>query len=233
MQITRDGLYKVVCMIYTPSTQTVGTGCFVEKDKVPYLVTAEHVSMSTLSDSVIIFGESDSTNHIVMLSIIIKGNWMVHPRADLSVIQLDIQKLDSRFNERFFPFSQVQHNLDVISRDRELTTVGFPVGLGTSLKGSSKFSPLTFRSYASSSYMSLPRADKTAIVSDFFCLENPAMGGYSGGPIFDLGYLSTPVMRQSYGETTLLGFVHGTYSDQTGGKIALVTPSYYLKDIIP
>jgi hypothetical protein len=59
------------------------------------------------------------------------------------------------------------------------------------------------------------------------------MGGYSGGPIFDLGYLSTPVMRQSYGETTLLGFVHGTYSDQTGGKIALVTPSYYLKDIIP
>ena len=232
MQITRDGLYKVVCMIYTPSTQVVGTGCFVEKEEVPYLVTAEHVSMSTLSNSVIVFGESDSTNHIVQLSNIIKGNWMAHPRADLSVIQLDLQKLDSRFNERFFPFSQVLHNSDVISRDRELTTVGFPVGLGTSVTGSSKFSPLAFRSYASSSYMSLPRADKIN-VSDFFCLENPAMGGYSGGPIFDLGYLSTPVMKQSYGETTLLGFVHGTYSDQTGGKIALVTPSYYLHDIIP
>lgn len=232
MQITRDGLYKVVCMIYTPSTQVVGTGCFVEKGKVPYLVTAEHVSMSTLSNSVIVFGESDSTNHIVTLSDIIKGTWMVHPRADLSVIQLDLQKLDSRFNERFFPFSQVLHNSDVISRDRELTTVGFPVGLGTSLTGSSKFSPLTFRSYASSSYMSLPRADKK-IVSDFFCLENPAMGGYSGGPIFDLGYLNTPVMKQSYGETTLLGFVHGTYSDETGGKKALVTPSYYLQNIVP
>ena len=39
-------------------------------------------------------------------------------------------------------------------------------------------------------------------------------------------------MTQSYGDTTLLGFIHGTKFDDTGGKIALVTPSYYLKDLL-
>lgn len=229
MQITRDALYKVVCMILTPSTGKVGTGCFIQKDGVPYLVTAEHVNKLILPDSVIVFGESNSTNHIVLLSGIAKGNWQTHPIADLSLTQLD--GLDSRFNDRFFPYNQVSLVASPISRERELTTVGFPQGLGTTLTGSSKFSPLTFRSYASSSLMSMKRADNS-VLSDFFCLENPAMGGYSGGPVFDLGYIKTPVMTQSYGDTTLLGFIHGTQYDETGGKLALVTPSYYLKDLL-
>lgn len=232
MQLTRDGLYKVVCMIFTPSTKTIGTGCFIEKNKCPYIVTAGHVRKSILPDSVIIFGESDSASHVVELASLVKEEWRTHSIADISAIELDYQKLDQRFNDRFFPFSQVQHDSTVISRDRELTTVGFPSGLGTSFNGSSKFSPLTFRSFASSSYMSLNRADNH-IISDFFCLENPAMGGYSGGPVFDLGYINTPMIRQSYGDTTLLGFVHGTQCDNTGGKLAMVTPSYYLKEIIP
>lgn len=88
MQITRDALYKVVCMILTPSTGKVGTGCFIQKDEVPYLVTAEHVNKLILPDSVIVFGESNSTNHIVLLSGISKGNWQTHPIADLSLTQL-------------------------------------------------------------------------------------------------------------------------------------------------
>lgn len=118
-----------------------------------------------------------------------------------------------------------------MSRDRELTVAGFPHGLGTTLTGASKFCPLTFRSYASSSYMSLSRADN-GLLSVFFCLENPAMGGYSGAPIIDMGYVSSPALIQTYGDTTIWGFVHGTMNDNTGGKIAMVTPVYYLKDII-
>lgn len=230
MQITRDELYKVVCMILTPSTGKVGTGCFIEKNGIPYLATAEHVKNLIQSDSVIVFGESNSANHIVLFTSICQGNWKTHPVADLSIVQLD--RLDSRFNNRFFPSIQISQMSLAVSRERELTTVGFPSGLGTTLTGSSKFSPLSFRSYASSSYMTLNRADKNQR-SDFFCLENPAMGGYSGGPVFDLGYIKTPAMMQSYGDTTLLGFIHGTNSDNTGGKLALVTPSYYLKDLLP
>lgn len=33
-------------------------------------------------------------------------------------------------------------------------------------------------------------------------------------------------------KTICYGIMHGTMSDNTGGKIALVTPTYYLKNII-
>lgn len=231
MQLSRDEMYKVVCLIVSPSTRKCGTGCFVEKESILYIVTAEHVKKDILPDTLIVFGEANSTNHQVLLSSITIGNWIVHPIADISAIMLDVNKLNSSFNNRFFPFSQIVSHSNPLSRDRELTIAGFPQGLGTSLTGASKFSPLTFRSFASSSYMSYPRAD-VGTMSDFFCIENPAMGGYSGGPVIDMGYISTPVMTQRYGDTTIWGFIHGTIQDNTGGKIALVTPGYYLKDII-
>lgn len=231
MQISRDEMYKVICLIVTPSTGECGTGCFIEKDSIPYIVTAEHVKNGVHPDTIIVFGESNSTNHQVLLSDITSGNWIVHSVADISAIKLDAQKIDGKFCKRFFPLSQISSRQTSLSRDRELTIAGFPSGLGTTLTGASKFSPLTFRSYASSSYLTLNRAD-TNTPSDFFCLENPAMGGYSGGPVIDMGYINTPVMSQNYGDTTIWGFIHGTMKDETGGKIALVTPGYYLYDII-
>lgn len=231
MLLSRDEIYKVVCLIVTPSTGKCGTGCFIEKDSVPFIVTASHVKKDILPDTIIVFGEVNSSNHQATLSSITVGNWILHPTADIAAIKLDINKLDTKFNNRFFPFSQITSQPVPISRDRELTVAGFPHGLGTTLTGASKFSPLTFRSYASSGYLSLPRADN-GVLSDFFCLENPAMGGYSGAPIFDMGYVSTPVLTQRYGETTIWGVVHGTMKDKTGGKIAMITPGYYLKDIV-
>ena len=231
MQLSRDEMYKVICLIVTPSSGKCGTGCFIEKDSIPYFVTAEHVKRDILPDTIIVFGEANSANHQVILSGITVGDWILHPVADIAAIKLDANKLDSKYRNRFLPFSQIISSPVPLSRDRELTVAGFPGGLGTTFTGSSKFSPLTFRSFASSSYLSFPRADNGKM-SDFFCLENPAMGGYSGGPIFDMGYVSTPAMIQEYGETTIWGFVHGTMNDNTGGKIAMVTPGYYLKDII-
>ena len=232
MRLTRDEVFRVVCMILTPSTNKAGTACFIEKDRTPYLVTAEHVKNDVLPDTIIVFGDSNSNCYSILLSSIISGPWLIHPVADLSAIKLDITKLDEKFSNRFFPFAQVYNSQNPISRDLTLTVVGFPSGLGTAYTGSSKFSPLTFRSFASSSYMTTQRADKP-INSDFFCLENPAMGGYSGGPVLDLGYEKTPLMLQEYGDTILLGFIHGTQSDNTGGKLAYVTPAYYLHTLLP
>lgn len=232
MRIIRDEMFRVVCMIFTPSTHKVGTGCLIEKEGTPYLVTAEHVKNDVLPDSIIVFWDYNSNCYSVLLSCITSGQWLIHPIADLSAIKFDIAKLDEKFSNRFFPITQVDNSQKPISRDLTLTVAGFPSGLGTAYTGSSKFSPLTFRSFASSSYMTLQRADKS-INSDFFCLENPAMGGYSGGPVLDLGYEKTPLMLQEYGDTILLGFIHGTQSDNTGGKIAYVTPSYYLHSLLP
>ena len=124
---------------------------------------------------------------------------------------------------RFFPYDHINTTRNVVSRDFELTSIGFPRGLGT--EGS--FSPFTFRSYASSGFVTLPRAD-TGNLSDFFCLENPSVGGYSGCPVFDLGYSTNGLMTMTKEKTWCHGIMHGTMSDNTGGKIALVTPAFYL-----
>ena len=94
-----------------------------------------------------------------------------------------------------------------------------------------KFSPFTFRSHASSSKITLYRAD-TNTPAVFICLESPSVGGYSGGPIFDLGMVHIGMMTSSQGPTRLIGIMHGTISDQTGGKIALFSPASFLKDLV-
>lgn len=125
------------------------------------------------------------------------------------------------------PYDHINDSDIPASRDDELTVIGFPHGLGVQ----GKFSPLTFRSYASSAFLTLPRAD-TKTPSDFFCLENPSVGGYSGGPVFDMGYEKMGCATATKEKTVLHGIVHGTMSDETGGKIALITPMLYIKDLI-
>lgn len=138
----------------------------------------------------------------------------------MAVLELDISKHRDIFEKRFFPYDHINIKEVCASRDDELTVIGFTNGLG--IQG--KFSPLTFRSHASSSYMTLCRADRRDILSDFFCLENPSIGGYSGAPILDLGYMVTGNMTSTKEKTILHGIMHGTMSDETGGKLALVTP---------
>lgn len=115
----------------------------------------------------------------------------------------------------------------VVSRDCELTSIGFPHGLGTS----GMFSPLTYRSYASSGFITLNRFD-IGTPCIFFLLENPSVGGYSGCPVFDLSYMVVGGMTVTKDKTRCYGIMHGTISDETGGKLAAVTPAYYLKDLI-
>jgi len=33
-------------------------------------------------------------------------------------------------------------------------------------------------------------------------------------------------------KTLLTGIVHGTYGDNIGGKLAAITPSFYIKDLL-
>jgi hypothetical protein len=65
-------------------------------------------------------------------------------------------------------------------------------------------------------------------------LESPSVGGYSGGPVFDLGYQIVGVMTTTTGsgKTICHGLIHGTISDDTGGKMAAVTPAFYLSDLL-
>ena len=237
MIIKRDDAFMAVCELRTPVSPTqfcIGTGMFVSSsagnDKFfGWIVTANHVAVDTNDTTEIVIATSDGKATSLPLKMFGSlSNWRHHPVADISVFQIYFSPTNEKFmRNRFFPLDHFNLEKQVVSRDFELTSIGFPRGLG--VDGS--FSPFTFRSYASSGFVTLDRAD-THTPSDFFCLENPSVGGYSGCPVFDLGYSNNGVMETFKDKTVCHGIMHGTMSDKTGGKIAMVTPSFYLKDLI-
>lgn len=234
MIITRDGAFKVVCSIITAKpdgTAEVGTGVFLTTNNHDaWLVTASHVAKGTCNTTIIAVGNENSDCVTIPLAVLATSfQWRHHPVADISAIQIDINEHTvGLLRSRCLPYDHFNLDRSSVSRDAELTSVGFPKGLG--IEG--KFSPLTFRSYASSALITLKRFD-TGTPSDFFCLENPSCGGYSGCPVFDLGYMVVGAMTTTKEKTICYGIMHGTISDNTGGKLAVVTPSYYLKDLLP
>ena len=232
MILQRDQAFKVVCSIRIPveSDIIVGTGMFVSntKNKV-WIITASHVAKKTNQKTEIAFGDANSNCTVVPLNAFNSQlNWVYHPIADLAILEVTVNSENASYlHDRCLSYDHLDLTRANISRDVELTVIGFPKGLG--IRG--RFSPLTFRSYASSSFLTYPRAD-THTPSDFFCLENPGVGGYSGGPVFDLGYMVVGNMTCTKEKAICHGIIHGTISDNTGGKIALVTPSYYLADLL-
>jgi S1-C subfamily serine protease len=233
MRLTRDQTFQVVLNLRTPTSkdqEIVGTGIFIVKDETkPYILTATHVARGCNSSTIVVISDASSNSRSLNLSLFNPQlKWIYHPIADISVLPVNPDpSISSHLNGRFFPFDQLNTTVSPPSRDTYLTAVGFPNGLGAT----GKFCPFTFRSHASSSLITLPRFD-TNTPSDFFTLENPSVGGYSGGPVFDLGYIIVGAMTTYPGPTICHGIMHGTISDNTGGKIAAVTPCSYVKDII-
>lgn len=232
MALKRDDAFRVVCCIQTPSQNgiEIGTGVFMSTNgENAYLITASHVARGTNQNTKLAFQWDNGKCVKAPLSTLSTTlGWMHHEVADISLLKINsdyISKIVT--SHRCLPLECFNLEEKPASRDDELTAIGFPVGLGTE----GYFSPLTFRSYASSSYLTLNRFD-TNTPSTFFCLENPSVGGYSGCPVMDLGYMVTGIMTQTKGDPICHGIMHGTISDNTGGKIALVTPMFYLNDLL-
>ncbi|MFN3694154.1 MAG: trypsin-like peptidase domain-containing protein [Ignavibacterium sp.] len=228
MIFNRDNLYKVVCNIRIPLTggrEEIGTGMFIVKDNKPIILTASHVITNSNDLTYLIISDANNNPQKILLKDLINTNtWIKHNVADLAYIEITPTTTNQNYLQgRFFPYDHIEVNDVSPSKDVELTSIGFPLGLGTS----GKYSPLTFRTFASSSIITLNRFDNN-LPSKFFILENPSIGGYSGGPIFDLGYLISGLMTQTKEKTICFGFTHGTISDQTGGKLGAITPASYL-----
>lgn len=200
----------------------LGTGFFVSKGKKYYLVTASHVARDTTRKSYIVL--SDNQNNPTpypLISMNINLKWLHHSIADLSVLEIDAST-NNWISTRAFPFDYCDIDNKKLDRDVLLTVVGFPANLGIN----GKFSPITFRSYPASDIVSVNRFD-THTPQDFFFLENPSIGGYSGGPVFDLATIKNGIMTMNTGKPSILGIVHGVL-----GSMATITPIFYLSDII-
>lgn len=232
MIFQRDQLNSVICNLRTPNgnDEEIGTGVFIAKDNQPYLITASHVSDRINPKSFVILSDNNGVPTKIMLTELLGGsNFEKHPIADLSKAKINLNSTNSHYlNGRCFPYEQIDLSEDFISKDVELTTIGFPLGLGAL---GSRFSPLTFRSYVAAPAITLPRFDN-GNNTDFIILELPSIGGYSGGPTFDLGYVISGGLTSTKEFTKLHGIVHGTINDQTGGKLAAITPCKYFKNWI-
>ncbi len=237
MIIRRDEVFRVLCEFRTPNDKgipIIGTGMFVyssagENGHYGWIVTASHVAYTTNDKTSIVIATQDGK--AITLPLLLFGplsGWRNHSIADISVFRILFTPENQQYTDnRFFPFDHFNLKKEVVSRDYELTAAGFPHGLGVD----GLFSPFTFRSYASSGFVTLLRSD-TNTPSDFFCLENPSVGGYSGCPVFDLGFTTNGVFATTKERTICHGIMHGTMCDETGGKIAMVTPAFYLVDLI-
>lgn len=214
----------------SPGKEVTGTGSFVSKDNNLYIVTAAHVAKEMDNSSyIIIQGKNNLPVKLDLLKLANPINWKNHPEADLSVLKLNPENgiMQQHLQERFIPFEMLDTNKVPVSRNTQLTIIGFPLGLGAV----GNFSPLTYRTFPSSSYITLNRFDLNT-PQTFIILENPNIGGYSGGPVYDLSIIESGNMRMTGKGTKLHGFIHGTISDNTGGKLAAITPTYYLNDLI-
>lgn len=232
MLLNRDQTFKFVFNLRTQRAsggEILGSGIFLAKGEDLYLLTASHVAYETNSTTVLVIIDEKGTPTSMPLSMLSNTNsWKHHAVADIAILPIDKRAVvGDILIQRFFPIDHFQTHRSPVSRDIELTTVGFPHGLGVN----GMFSPLTYRSYASSAIISFNRFD-TKTPCEFFLLENPSVGGYSGGPVFDLGIMIVGAMTTTKDRTYCLGIIHGTISDETGGKLTAVTPTYYLHGFI-
>lgn len=200
------------------------------------LVTAAHVAKSLDTSTRIYYINSETINKNISLPAesirlldlfpSVPSNFQSeHIEGDIYIIKLfPKSKSDSTWLEMtLFPFDHINPVFESISRDIDITVFGYP------LYDKTLFEPITFKTTLSSGILKLSRAD-TKKLSLFYLLQDPGMQGFSGGPVF-IGLQKNGMM---YGpnKTWLIGLVHGTFGDVSGGKYAAITPSAYIVDLI-
>lgn len=212
----------------------IGTGFLVNLNGYLFLTTASHVATLMTATSSVTFGTQNDIARTVPLGELTstagEPKWIVNPTADVAVLYLEPKpEITALLTPRaLLPFLFLS-KLEAPARTRPLTVVGFPLGLGVIFTGpDTKISPISREAKAASGLITLPRFD-TKKPSEFFLLDSPTVGGFSGAPVFILpGSFSDGAGITFSGSTFCVGLIHGTISDDTGGKLAAVVPSAFI-----
>lgn len=237
---TIDNLSSAIVFLSNQTKDRIdfGTGFFIYNDKTIFLVTADHVSQSlssssditvrTVGDKPYSFKFSNISNVTNQESIL---PWIRHKEADIAILPLfpDSDLIKGVLKNHFLSVSYLYDGKESISRDTTLTILGFPLALG--LQG--YFSPISRETKPASGFLVLKRFD-TKQPSTFFITQDPSVGGFSGAPVFDLMLprISRNTIIGIQGKPMIVGIVHGTLADDTGGKFGAITPSFFIKELI-
>jgi hypothetical protein len=224
----------LVAIINTPQTK-FGTGVFLVDGNTPFLATAEHVARHLSARSLAVIRAKDGTALQIPFSKLIgtaaSPAWRYHDAADLAILMLEPEaSLIPQLSARFLPVALLRSEQSAPPRHLTLTVVGFPLALGVS----GKFSPISRETKPASDLLITKRGD-TKRPALFFITQDPSIGGFSGAPVFDTGlpYSSDDAAIVLRGKTLqVVGIIHGTLSDDTGGKLGAVTPAHLLRDLV-
>ena len=208
---------------------TIGTGFLVSRERRVFIVTAQHVAAALQPNSTATLRLPDKGASVIQLSKLLISDWRSHQSADVAVAEVKpsveaISLLDSAFT-----YDIIISKPMTPSRSIRLTVIGFPLSLGIG----NTVSPITRESMAASGPLDLLRFDNH-VVSQFFLLQDPSVGGFSGSPVFDLHLPSMESGGISFRSSgsTCYGLVHGTISDKTGGKFAAIVPALFIRQVI-
>ncbi|MBI2017199.1 MAG: trypsin-like peptidase domain-containing protein, partial [Candidatus Rokubacteria bacterium] len=213
-----------------------GTGFFIASAEKLYLVTASHVSrMLSLASPITISTAAGRPFTFPLGTLLPKSEppkW-VHAQADVAVLRISPSPefLKTNLAGHFLPSSWLEKAKQAPLRAITLTVLGFPLQLGVS----EFFSPISRETKAASGLLELPRFD-TKVMSTFFLTQDPSVGGFSGAPVFDTrlphstGNIGLSV--QIGAEPRIVGLVHGTLSDNTGGKFGAIVPAFIIVELL-
>jgi hypothetical protein len=220
-----------------PKNKIVGTGFLVDLNGRLFLVTAEHVSKDMTGAVSLTYGDKDDKASTVPLADILSTTplkWVTHGVADVAAVELKApHPAVQALMPRALPPQVFINKLETPNRERPLTTIGYPLGLGALLLGPDKrISAITRESRPASGLLTLARFD-TKQASVMFLLENSSIGGFSGSPVFLLPNAYSQGGALMFGSGSFcLGLVHGTVSDQTGGKMAAIVPVAFITETL-
>jgi hypothetical protein len=210
-----------------------GSGFLVHDNNALFLVTAQHVAKEMNANALATIRTAEDKPITFTLGKL-SGNkttikWVYHEKADVAVLPLYLDSnMLPHFKEHFLPISILVSELIAPSRELSLLTVGFPLGLGVQ----ERFSPISRESKSASGLLIIPRFD-TKVPNTFYLLDSPSIGGFSGAPLFEIpGAYSSEGGLVVGGKLACVGLVHGTVSDDTGGKLAAVVPSALVVETI-
>ena len=227
----QDRISNATVLLYQQLDNTsasIGSGTIVIRNDRFYILTASHVAKNLKNNAKVIFRLKGDKPGVFDLQSLIKDappKWEHHPTADIAAIKLGTKSNSTKtiLEDYSFPFELIHRGKELPKHDVDLTFLGYPV-VDLEME---HFSPLIFTAYLSSGLITQLRAD-TKTKCNFFYLNVPSIEGCSGSGV----YFSIKKALFMAGKSTLMiGIVHGTQGDSTGGKLAAVTPSYYIFDL--
>lgn len=228
-QLNSEELYDKVVLLKEKSGtgERYGTGFILTSNNGFFLITAKHVADSLHTEIAEIYFRDSSKKAIgykVKRFIASKPVVQFNEQSDFFILRLDPFDSTSTkiLKKASLDAKSIANNRESLDRKFEVVVFGYPIF------DFDNFTPITFKSHFSSSLMNIYMKD---LPKPCYCylLENPSMSGFSGGPVF-IGVKDRATMQMN--ATLIIGIVTGTTYDKTGGKFAVITPTFHLLDLI-